>query len=116
MCCTDRRGCAFRLLAARHGGTPETTNARCQNSAGVFTSQKFDDNRWYQPSSRPDTAPPITDNGTTGPSRRVRVTGRRLPTHTVVAIHGELGRTTAAYLREQLLVTLNPTVPIRQPA
>lgn len=40
---------------------------------------------------------------------RVRLSSRRRPTHTVVAIHGHLDPTTAASLRERLLITLHHT-------
>jgi anti-anti-sigma factor len=38
---------------------------------------------------------------------RVRLSSHRFPTHTLVAIHGELEPTTAASLRERLLIVLH---------
>jgi anti-anti-sigma factor len=44
---------------------------------------------------------------------RVQLSSRRLPTLTVVAIHGELGLTSAGSLRDRLLIALhNTAVPM----
>jgi anti-anti-sigma factor len=40
---------------------------------------------------------------------RVRLSSLRRPTHTIVAVHGQLDPTTAASLRERLLITLHHT-------
>jgi anti-anti-sigma factor len=40
---------------------------------------------------------------------RVRLSSRRLPTYTVVAIHGQLDTTTVPSLRERLLLALHHT-------
>jgi anti-anti-sigma factor len=40
---------------------------------------------------------------------RVRLSSHRFPTYTIVAIHGELEPTTAASLRERLLIALHRT-------
>lgn len=42
-------------------------------------------------------------------SSRVRLSGHRLPTHIVVAISGQIDFTSAAFLRDRLLIALHDT-------